>query len=87
MENKSAFKIGDWLYALKSAEDFRSAYGEDKYIPIFQLKDISSDGGYMRPVYGEGNGVHYSHCRLATQEEILTAGGIINQISFNYLIL
>lgn len=63
----SDFKIGDWVYAEKSDDDYR----DEEYIPIFQIKGFNEDeGNYLRPVAGLSTGVHFRHCRKALPHEI-----------------
>ena len=62
------FKIGDWVYADKSATD---DYRDAKYIPVFQIKEFNPfPCEYLRPVKGESTGVHKRYCRKALPHEI-----------------
>jgi len=69
---KETFKLGDWVYAEKSSEDYR----QPEHIPVFQVKDFNKTNEYLRPVKGDSSGVHMKHCRLATQAEIREATGV-----------
>jgi hypothetical protein len=70
-ELKPKFKIGDWVYAEKNnADDWRD---DAKYIPTFQIKEMSNCGGYARPEAGKTTGIHVDNLRLATEEEIQKA--------------
>ena len=68
-------KIGDWIYAEKEFFDCRNP----KYIPLFQLAEISKDN-YLRPVVGENSGVSFKNCRPALPHEIPITS---NCISYN----
>lgn len=61
------FKVGDYVYADKSFEDFRN----DIFIPVFRVEEvIMLDKGYLRPIFKESTGIATEHCRLATVDEI-----------------
>lgn len=58
-------KVGDWVYAEKSSsKDWRI----DKYIPLFQVKEIKY--GYLRPEKDVAEGIDIEFCRKALPNEI-----------------
>lgn len=65
LESGDLLEEGDWVFCPRRFCDLR----EERYIPCFQVKEISSKG-YLRPEKGIPTGVNYKFCRKATDEEI-----------------
>lgn len=62
------FKVGEWVYALEDPED---DYRDSRYIPIFQIQEISKQiRTYLRPEKGKVSGILERCCRKATKEEV-----------------
>ena len=61
------FEIDDWV--ITSNRDCL----DDKYVPIFQIKEISIQEPdiYLRPVRGKPTGCNSKYCKLTTKEDIL----------------
>lgn len=63
-------KIDEWVYAERATSD--EDYRKNKYVPLFQLKQISDCERWLRAEKDIKDGVHIKWCRPALPNEIPT---------------